>query len=248
MAHQVTTNMTNTVAFFGASTGVGLAALKKSLAAGIDCIALCRNPSKLRAIFPAESTPNLQVVQGNAHDVSAVSGSLLNGAGKLVDGIVSTIGGKFDKSSMSIDDPEVCRKGMSTLLEALTQLRRKGIAGKPHIVICSTTGISRFGRDIPLAMIPLYLAVMKVPHADKKIMEDMLIASEEDYTVVRASLFIDGKTGKKVRVGIEDPKNGRESKAIGYTISREDTGRWIAENLVLKRDVKFLRKIATVTY
>jgi hypothetical protein len=34
----------------------------------------------------------------------------------------------------------------------------------------------------------------------------------------------------------------------GYTISREDAGRWLAENLVLKMDAKFLNKNVTVTY
>ncbi|KAI9740885.1 MAG: hypothetical protein M1818_004490 [Claussenomyces sp. TS43310] len=240
--------MTKTVAFFGASTGVGLSALKHSLAAGHQCIALCRIPSKLTAIFPAEATPNLKIVQGDAKDVSAVSQCLQDIDGKLVDQIVSTIGGRPVISKMSIDDPEVCRKGIAALFEALAQLRRNGVTGQPHIIICSTTGISRFGRDIPIAMIPLYHVLLKVPHADKRILEESLVTSDEDYTIVRASLLTDGETTTDIRVGIEDPKTGTESKAIGYTISREDAGRWIAENLLLKRDTKYLKKIATITY
>lgn len=54
-----------TVAFFGASTGIGLSALKHTLAAGHNCIALCRTPSKLSAIFPP-GVPNLKIVEGNA--------------------------------------------------------------------------------------------------------------------------------------------------------------------------------------
>lgn len=237
-----------TVAFFGASTGVGLSALKHTLAAGYQCIALCRTPSKLTAIFPTETTPNLKIVQGNAHDVSSVSKCLQGEDGKLVDVVVSTIGGQFIMSKLSIDDPEVCRKGAATLLEALAELRRSGTTRNPHIIACSTTGLSRFGRDIPLAMIPFYHIVLKVPHEDKVIMDDRLIASQEAYTIVRASLLTDGESTKEIRVGIEDPKTGRESKAIGYTISREDTGKWIAENLVLKRDAKYSNKIAMVTY
>jgi hypothetical protein len=53
---------------------------------------------------------------------------------------------------------------------------------------------------------------------------------------------------KEIRVGIEDPKTGRESNAIGYTISREDAGKWIAESLILKRDAKYSNKIAMITY
>ena len=79
-------------------------------------------------------------------------------------------------------------------------------------------------------------------------MEDRLVASQEAYTIVRASLLTNGESTKEIRVGIEDPKTGQESKAIGYTISREDTGKWIAENLVLERNAKYANKIVTVTY
>ena len=237
-----------TVTFIGASTGVGLAALKHTLAAGHHCIALCRNPSKLTVNFPTGTPSNLKIVQGNAKDVASVSQCLQGKDGKLVDAIVSTIGAQPILYKLTFDDPEVCRGGMATLLEALAELRRSGITGSPHIIVCSTTGISRFGRDIPLAMVPLYHVMLKIPHADKVIMEDRLVESKEVYTVARASLLTNGETTKKVRVGIEDPETGRESTAIGYTISREDTGKWIAKNLVLERKAEYFNKIVTITY
>ena len=240
---------TKTVAFFGASGGVGLSALKHALAAGHQCIALCRNPSKLTAIFPANITPNLKIVKGNAHDATSVSECLQSQDGKLVDMVVSTIGSGWDMSRMDFEDREVCRKGMATLLEALAELRRGGVTGSPHIVAFSTTGISRFGRDIPLAMVPLYHFLLKTPHEDKVIMEDRLVGSREAYTIVRGSLMLsDRESTQEIRVGMEDPKTGRESEAIGYTISRGDAGRWVAENLVLRRDAKYLNKFAMITY
>jgi len=239
-----------TVAFFGASTGVGLSVLKATLAVGYQCIALCRTPSKFTSIFPMETTPNLKLVEGNAKDLASVSQCLQGNDGKLVDFVISTIGAKpvISKMSISIDDPEVCRKGAATLLEALAELRRKGATGNPVIIAVSTTGLSRFGRDIPIAMIPLYHIALKVPHEDKRIMEDSVIESGEAYTIVRASLLTSGESNTAIRAGIEDPKTGLESSAIGYTISREDAGNWIAENLVLKRDPKYSNKIATITY
>ncbi|KAI0415214.1 hypothetical protein F5X98DRAFT_376990 [Xylaria grammica] len=237
-----------TVAFFGASTGVGLAALQRTLATGRQCIALCRNPAKLSAILPPASNPNLRIVQGNAHEVTAVSKCLLARTGVLVDQIISTIGGAFLWSKMTIDDPEVCQKGMATLLDALANLRGDGAVGKPQIIVCSTTGLSRFGRDIPVAMIPLYHLVLKVPHEDKVVMEDRLISSGEDFVIVRPSLMVSEKeTTKEVSAGIEDPKTGRDSAAIGYTIAKPDAGRWIAENLVLKKQTKYSQKIAMIT-
>jgi hypothetical protein len=239
-----------TVAFFGASTGTGLSALKHTLAAGHQCIALCRTPSKFTAIFPADAYPNLKLVPGNAHDIASVSKCLLAEHGKLVDFVVSTIGAKpvMEGILPSIDDPEVCRKGAATLLEALAELRRNGATGNPHIIVGSTTGMSRFGRDTPLVIVPLYKIVLKIPHEDKIIMEDRLVGSGETYTIVRMSALTNGESMKEIRVGIEDPKTGRESNAIGYTISREDAGKWIAESLILKRDAKYSNKIAMITY
>ncbi|KAI0185498.1 hypothetical protein EV127DRAFT_412085 [Xylaria flabelliformis] len=237
-----------TIAFFGASGGVGLAALKHTLATGRQCIALCRNPAKLTAILPLESNANLQIIQGNAHDITAVSKCLLARPGVLVDQIISTIGGAFQASTFSIDDPQVCRKGMAVLLEALATLRRDGAVGRPYIIACSTTGLSKFGRDIPLAMIPLYHVLLKVPHEDKIIMEEKLVSSGEDFTILRPSLMVsEEETKKTVRVGIEDPKTGRKSVAIGYTITKGDVGRWVAKTLVMQKPAEYSNKIAMLT-
>ena len=237
-----------TVAFFGASTGIGLAALKHTLAAGHQCIALCRKPSKLTAIFPANSTPNLKIVEGNAHDLDAVSGCLRGERGNFVDAVVSTIGGTIAMPSMKFDDPQVCQKGAAVLLEAITKLRREGASGNPHVLVCSTTGISRFGRDTPLVIAPLYHYGLKIPHVDKEIMEKRVADSQERFTIVRPSFLTNGESTKEIRVGVEDPKVGVESRATGYTISREDAGKWIAENIVLKRDPKYINKAVSITY
>lgn len=86
-------------------------------------------------------------------------------------------------------------------------------------------------------------------------MEKALAASDESYTVVRASFLTDGgKTNKTIRVGIEDAASGKlERSAIGYTISRDDVGRWIFENVLGEgeaegEDGQYHRKIATITY
>lgn len=233
-----------TIAFLGASTGVGLSALKTSLAAGHQCVALCRDPAKLSSI----DSPNLRIVKGNAHDISSVSKLLLASEGKFVNEIVSTIGGKFVVSKFSLDDVNVCEKGMDAILQAIRQLREQGVTGRPHIIMFSTTGMSKFGRDIPLLMVPMYHVLLKVPHEDKRKAEDKLAESGEQFTIVRASLLTDGESDNVIRVGIEDPKNGIELLTLGYTISRQDAGRWTAENLVHKIDEKYLNKTLTVTY
>lgn len=235
--------MPSHIAFLGASTGVGLGALKHSLEAGHQCIALCREPKKLDGL----KAGNLTIVKGNAHDLDAVSKLIVAPDGTFVDEIITTIGGKFSTAKMGIDQPQVCEVGMDTLISAITSLRKHGVSGAPHIIACSSTGVSKFGRDLPLLMVPLYLA-LKGPHADKVKMEEKLIASGEKFTVIRASLLTDGESDQTIRVGIEDPKMGFESKAIGYTISREDAGKWVARNLVQDMDVAYLNKMVVITY
>ncbi|KAF7551935.1 hypothetical protein G7Z17_g4671 [Cylindrodendrum hubeiense] len=237
-----------TIAFFGASAGVGNSALKHTLAAGHQCIALLRTPSKLTGTMSPESNPNLRVVQGDVKNAADVIQCLTKADGNLVDEIVFTVGAVPDFSKMSLGDPVVCRTGMAAVLESLAKLRAGGATGRPLLIGVSTTGMSRFGRDFPLLLIPVYHWALKAAHQDKGAMENSMAESGEDFTVVRASLLVNGATDKKIRVGIEDLKTGREATAIGYTISREDAGKWIADNLLLKRESKYVNKFATITY
>lgn len=73
-------------------------------------------------------------------------------------------------------------------------------------------------------------------------MEDTLIASNEDNTIVRASTFVDTETGTAILVGIQVAKTGVEAKATGYTILRKDTGKRNTRSLILGRDTKDLKK------
>lgn len=224
-----------TIAFLGATGGCGLSALGRSVAAGSFCNALCRTPSKLMDKFPAQQYPNLITVQGNAKDPAAVAKILVNPSDpkRVVDMVIFTIGGVFQFSKMTNDDPHVCEQSMKALLKALATVWSEGVVGKPKIVAISSTGISKYARDIPLLMVPLYHLALKIPHADKELMEQELAKSGEEYVLVRPSALVDGERPEKnIRVGIEDLEKGIERKEIGCTISREDTGRWIYENLI----------------
>jgi NAD(P)-dependent dehydrogenase (short-subunit alcohol dehydrogenase family) len=231
--------MSKTIAFIGASGGCGLAALKHAVAAGHTCIALCRNPAKLDVPFP-ERPANLIVRQGNAHSVDDMAACLTKPGQPtaLVDVVSFTIGSVFDAAKWTVEDPTVCQKGMDALLKALNQLRTRAedpAEGLPLISAISTTGISEHQNDVPLMFRPMYHYMLKVPHADKKVMEDMIQASPERWALVRPSFLIDGadKEKKRVRVGIENRKAGVEKKEVGYVIAREAVGRWIYENLLV---------------
>lgn len=127
----------------------------------------------------------------------------------------------------------ICQEGIDTIKEVLQS--RKGV--KPLLVAISTTGLSDFGRDIPLLMVPFYYFLLSIPHKDKKAMEQKIIAGVvgEDapfgeFAIVRASLLTNGECGK-IRAEVEDGKV-ISSAAIGYTISRKDVGRYIFEEII----------------
>ncbi|KAK5655632.1 hypothetical protein OQA88_5563 [Cercophora sp. LCS_1] len=244
---------TKTIFFLGATGGCGLSAMRRSLAAGHTCIALCRTPSKLTAILPPSEHPNLIIVEGNAHSSEPVRQGLIHPTAPkaFVDYVISSIGNAVSWEGMRNADADVCRKGMELIISTMNALRKEGYTGRPRILGVSSTGISDFARDLPIAMIPLYKVALAIPHRDKKAMENVLIESGEDWTVVRPSALTNGKGGETtVRDGMEDPIAKKvESKAIGYTISREDTGKWIFEKIIEEGAArKWVKKIATVTY
>ncbi|KZL85278.1 fungal specific transcription factor domain-containing protein [Colletotrichum incanum] len=245
---------TKTILFLGATGGCGLSALRRSLDAGFTCIALCRTPSKLTSVLPSAKYPNLRVEGGNAHDADVVASHVVSplDATRFVDVVVSSIGAWFELRKMNLEDVHVCEKGMFVLLDAIRKLRaEKAVSGNPRIIGLSSTGISKFGRDTPLVIAPLYKGLLHTPHEDKRAMEELLFASSEAWTVVRASFLSNGKEqpSSAVRVGVEDPVKGVEELAIGYTIAREDVGKWMFENILQKDgNDKFVRKVATVTY
>ncbi|KAJ6784034.1 hypothetical protein PWT90_00321 [Aphanocladium album] len=227
--------MPHTIAFIGASGGCGLAALQRAVAAGHTCIALCRKPEKMDTHFPSKPA-NLVVLPGNAHDAASVSSCLVrpDDAARLVDAIHISVGGVLDLKTFTVDDPDVCKKATETVLAALKTLRdEKGCTGRPLYTVISTTGISRFGRDVPWGMLPMYKWMLHQPHADKEVMEKQLVESGERVVMVRPSFLKDvAQPEKKIRVGVEDPTKGVEVKEIGYFISRDDVGRWVYENLL----------------
>lgn len=229
--------MPSTIAFIGASGGCGLAALKRAIAAGDTCVALCRKPEKMDAHFPSKPA-NLIVLKGNAHDPAAVASCLVrpDDAARLVDVIHVSVGAFFDTKTFKVDDPDVCKKATECILAALKSLREeRGCTGRPLYTAISTTGISKFGRDVPLGMLPMYKWMLSTPHADKEVMEKQLVASGERVVMIRPSFLLEeskAKPDKKIRVGVEDPAKGIHAKEVGYAISRDDVGRWVYENLL----------------
>lgn len=71
----------------------------------------------------------------------------------------------------------------------------------------------------------------------------------ENFVIIRPSLLTDGKRLglKKIRVGEESEEAVKP--AVGYTISREDVGGWIFDELVSgDGEKRFAGKMVSLTY
>jgi len=237
------------IAVLGATGGCVLNFLIRALQNGHTVSALARTPSKLTSLLKENEITddlltNLTIVQGNSKDETNVT-EALKISGKVVDTIVSGIGAipVFKGLRPSIEDPLICQATMASILKSLTRIRESSPSSykKPILISISTTGISEYGRDVPLPYTVLYPLLGSIPHRDKKVMERMIKTEGASkgsvlggWIIVRPS-FLWGKKGKgleKVRVGVESGESTMPKAAIGYTIPRVDVGRWIYGALV----------------
>lgn len=200
-------------------------------------------------------TANLTIVSGTATELEPVKQTIQMGNPdpESADIIVSGIGGKLlfsNPLSPTLDNPTICQDAMRTIFTAVDEVNRSAEQKKkPLLIALSTTGISDIQRDLPIAMIPMYHWMLKVPHEDKKAMEKIIIDSGKDVlggrVIVRPSLLTDGASVgdlSKIRVGVE------KSPAVGYTISREDVGRWVFEYLVKTGGTsQYIGEVVTIT-
>lgn len=255
-----------TISILGSTGGTGLALLLPCLAASYNVTVLVRNSQKLLDLLSiSESSPNLHIVTGSVTSPDAVKQALYTKDGKLVDILVSCVGilPKFDRIGSLFDpftgceDPHFCENATKMILSCIEDLSVGGAGKRPLLVQLSTTGVTTTTRDLPIAMIPFYHWFGRVPHADKKRVENLLNSSavpdSQPWILVRPSLLTgDGKAGpsaNKIRVGTE--KAGVvENLEIGYTISREDVGAWMFREIIEAGGERrqWVGKAVTLTY
>jgi len=250
--------MTRTIAFLGATGGCAGTCLIAALKEGYTCRALARTPAKLTTSLETQGLSesllaNLEIIQGNAKDINSIK-SLLQTPTGIVDIIVFGVGAapklRLHIMPVTLDDIEVCRTAMATLLSALDDLKA---ATKPRLLVISTTGITNGPRDVPLLYVPLYHWFLHIPHVDKRVMLELVCAQRQksaaertvgEFTIVRPTLLMDGNG-----VGVAKIRYGLESNpALGWTIDRKDVGNWLFEKGIKPADLgKFEDQAVSLT-
>lgn len=207
---------------------------------------MARTPKKLtdllttRGIPPATLSAQLTLIEGSASDLNAITQTLFPASLPPASMIISGVGGAPDFSqplSPKFVGKTICQDTVRNILEVLREHKQEK-KQKPILVAISSTGLTK-ERDIPLAIVPLYNWMLKIPHADKRVMEGLIfeeVARPEaekvisDYVVIRPSFLTSGASQReKVRVlkGQGEGQNtavGISCPFVGYTICREDVG------------------------
>jgi uncharacterized protein YbjT (DUF2867 family) len=151
---------------FGATRGVGLAAVRALLApgSGAEVTAFARAASAPKL---AAALPGLALVQGDVRDAAAVAAALAPG----FDALIISLGGA---GIMAADD--TCSRGTANILAAL-----KASGARPKLVVCSSMGARESRGDIPTFV----RWMLKHPLADKDVQEAAVEASGLPYCIVR---------------------------------------------------------------
>ena len=142
----------------------------------------------------------------------------------------------------------LCEKSIANIIAAVKQAQ---MPKKPLLVAISSTGLTHVlggVRDVPLLMLPLYRLLGHQLHADKARMERLIEMEVEEEgaraVVVRPSALTNG-----VRLGSDGVRVGRrEAPAVGYTISREDVGGWLFEEVIQRDGGKWVGEKVSLSY
>jgi putative NADH-flavin reductase len=169
------------IAVVGASGRTGKATVARALAAGHEVIAVVRT---------ASSAPTGAVVKiADARDVSALT-KALGGC----DAVVSCLG-----HVAGADDPTILADGATALLAAMAAAKVK------RVVAISAAGAYVQGDD-PLSRFiakPIVARFFGAAFADTREMENVLRASNSEWTVLRPSRLVPGDSNGPYRAGVD---------------------------------------------
>jgi putative NADH-flavin reductase len=188
------------LAILGATGGIGGHLLTWALDTGHPVHALARSPEAL----PARA--GLTVTRGDALDEGAVA-EVIAGA----DAVLSALGPRGAKA------PGLLAGAASNIISAMQK------TGARRLICVSAAGAYITGDPDMNRLVKLILPrVFAKPFADVRRMEDLIRASDLDWTLVRASRLVNAPGTGQYRVSPDYPPRG------GAKIARADVANFIA--------------------
>lgn len=193
------------VIVFGATGGTGRLLVEQALARGYAVTAFSRNPGKLELEHPA-----LTKVAGDVLDPASVEAAV---AGH--DAVVVTLGMPL------LDRSGLRAKGTANVVRAMEAV------GVERLICLSIMGLGESWDNLPWLykrfMIPVLLAR---PTADHRDQEQLILASELDWTIVRPPNMTDKPGTGEIRHGF-----GGGEGPVGMYIPRADVAAFMLDQL-----------------
>ena len=154
---------------FGASGGTGQHLVQQALTQGHSVSAFARRPETVMAA----PSPGLTVVQGDIHDLAAVSDAI---AGK--DAVLSALGAR------TLGKSDVLEAGVRNILAGMSA------HGVRRIIVLGASGATGESAQHQSAVTRLLLKLAKAtllrePFRSQRAQEQLLAASDTEYTIVR---------------------------------------------------------------
>ncbi|MEU7580029.1 NAD(P)H-binding protein [Streptomyces sp. NPDC041068] len=183
---------------FGATGGTGRLVVEQALARGHHIRAVVRTPGKLTTVHE-----NLTVHQADLFAPEALV-PVLDGT----DAVISALGPAGRK-----DTSRVCARGIRSVLTAMEK------AAARRIVAVSAQPVLRSGAGEPFwfrtTVTPIIRAIYKNTYADLEEMEQLLSASEAEWTVLRPPYLVD-------KPGSGSYRSALDANVAGSSLPRAD--------------------------
>lgn len=199
------------IAVFGASGGIGKFVVKHALDKGYEVNAYVRNPSKLTM-----STGKLHVIKGEITDYETIKSAVLG-----CDAVIWCVGIGMVKHGAGMPSLE----GHKLLLKAMKE------NNVTRLIDWATPSVPFKGdKKSFITVVPALIAGIALKQAKQEMVSIGRIVSESelDWTFVRFMAPMDTPYTGKVKVGFGDVK-------MKFTISREDIGAFMAEQIESKQ-------------
>ncbi|MFJ3631557.1 NAD(P)-dependent oxidoreductase [Streptomyces sp. NPDC090112] len=191
---------------FGATGATGRLVVEQALEAGHRVRAVVRTPSKL-----ALEHHELETVKADLFDPDSLKPTLVG-----ADAVISALG-----ATSRNDTGQVCANGVRSILTAM------GSTGVRRIAAISAQPVLRSGKGESLvyrtAITPIIRAIYKNNYADLEVMEQLLLDSTAEWTVLRPPYLTD-----KPATGY---RTAMEANISGSSLSRADLAKALLDVL-----------------
>jgi putative NADH-flavin reductase len=207
------------IAIIGASGGTGIQVVERATARGHDVTAVVRTPAKLGRLTSAP----IEIAQADVTDRASLVAAL-----RGCDAVVFSVGPESARQPTSLRE-----LGIRNTIEASRE------AGVPRILAVSASGITSAGDDpfTRLVLKPIVQRVLREPFRDLRAAEDVLTASDAEWTIVRPPRLTDRPRAGHYRSRAVKNVTG------GLSISRGDLADAVVD---LLEDPQSIRSIVSV--